>query len=698
MRLKISILRDGRPNMCLPAPDLRLRVDERRVDGRVVLAYSLEDSSRSCDKNLEYFESQPFRRDPIDHFKALFRSVEQLSDPGNILERQKRLESFGVELFQTLLPPGLQRRLWSLPRSACTLLILSDEAWIPWELMKLRDPDSDAAAGPFFAEAFALTRWPSGDSQQDPAPLLQLQQLAFVLPKGSGPETAESDLVDALSSGDRETVEMPARYLDVLEALGQGRYDGWHFAGHGLSMGEHPNQWGLRLDQGKLTATDLAGEARRLGRSRPLIFLNSCNSARAGHGLMGIGGLADAFLGAGAGALIGTYWSIPDDRAKAFADAFYERFLKAELPMGEAIRQARERIRSQFPGDPTWLAYTVFSHPLSSHRPVRPAVLESTPKSPESLRGPKPVPMPQEPDFDQHQPIWRKSIAVAVIGALATIIAALINSPWMNDDPPSVSEPRQMSVRVAERDGAPVSGAKVVLYADGGPSQGTTDSNGAAELSIVKAGEEPARLVIQAEGFQIAERLVHPSRDRFVDVRLERPDPEKAAVLFRIIDGSHGTPIRNAEVQLFLGADPLLQTTDDKGLVKFPVDFQDGEADVQLSIQAPSHEIEYQRVTLRPNTVQDVLLNRRRTTDPPLLTESPQTHDVVLVLPSTMEGAEIQVDGHPAVVLKDLGLFVTIQVNAKSSNHHFELRKGERSCSQEIRIGPKTLRLQPCDS
>ena len=59
------------------------------------------------------------------------------------------------------------------------------------------------------------------------------------------------------------------------------------------------------------------------------------------------------------------YWSVYDQPAHDFAQAFYGRLL-AGLPIGRAVQEARTAIRPL--GDPTWLAYTVFADPLATVR------------------------------------------------------------------------------------------------------------------------------------------------------------------------------------------------------------------------------------------------------------------------------------------------------------------------------------------
>jgi CHAT domain-containing protein len=146
-----------------------------------------------------------------------------------------------------------------------------------------------------------------------------------------------------------------------------GVYDGWHFSGHGrYREGDDPNLSALELeDYKRLTPGNLSGPTRNLGLAHPLVFLNACNAGRRAMSLTDVGGWADKFLWAGAGAFIGAHWSIDDRVACAFAQALYDRLLTQSLPVGEAVRQSRLDMHAAYPGDPTWLAYTVFADPLA---------------------------------------------------------------------------------------------------------------------------------------------------------------------------------------------------------------------------------------------------------------------------------------------------------------------------------------------
>jgi CHAT domain-containing protein len=111
-----------------------------------------------------------------------------------------------------------------------------------------------------------------------------------------------------------------------------------------------------------LTPVNLSGRQKNLGRAHPIVFLNACQTAAGGLALTDIGGWAKGFLSAGAAGFVGTYWSVYDDAAFSFAQSFYGGLLSG-LEIGEAGRQARLATKGR--GGPTWLAYTIFAHPLA---------------------------------------------------------------------------------------------------------------------------------------------------------------------------------------------------------------------------------------------------------------------------------------------------------------------------------------------
>lgn len=294
----------------------------------------------------------------------LGRRVDDLSDLALAGERgqesaRHQLADMAVALFQNL-PQGVRDLLWSQAGRIETLQILSDEPYIPWELMKLQDDDGQE--GPFLCEAFRVTRWLRKFPQT--ALTFPLQSIAVVLTTDSNLPSSRAEKEDLVALvGAERLAEIEPTLPEVKQALLKGDHDGWHFTGHGSARSQDPNRAAIHLQGSEfLMPENLVTAKANLGRLRPLLFLNGCDTGRGGFSLTGLGGWAQQSLAAGAGAFIGTLWPVRDQKARAFAQAFYQQCLGGD-PIAEAVRQARLRVREQFPGDPAWLAYTVYCHP-----------------------------------------------------------------------------------------------------------------------------------------------------------------------------------------------------------------------------------------------------------------------------------------------------------------------------------------------
>jgi CHAT domain-containing protein len=168
----------------------------------------------------------------------------------------------------------------------------------------------------------------------------------------------------SLDDASRKVTQLSATFASVHEALASGRYDGWHFTGHGAARTGSSDRAGIFLQgEDPFTPLDLSGAAANVGLATPLVFLNACQVGRGGMSLTGIGGWARRFLDAGAGAFIGTYWSVYDTPAFDFAKEFYRALLNGR-GIGQAAMEARLAIRDR--GDPTWLSYTIFADPTAT--------------------------------------------------------------------------------------------------------------------------------------------------------------------------------------------------------------------------------------------------------------------------------------------------------------------------------------------
>jgi hypothetical protein len=347
-----------------------LEIHESERAGATVFTYLIRSASLEL---LDTFESPPLH-DRAGFVAELFRQVEQgwvdhSSRPKVFLQR---LQDIGSSLFEQLFPEELQRVLWTNRNRLRQMILVSDEPYIPWELVHLKPPQGPRQSKPFFLGQLGLVRWqPVGW----PRSTLQARsgRVFALCPTYLDPALAGTD-----TTAEREFLaeKLSAAFLkgerDLRSLLRRGDFDLLHFAGHGLAEGSDIASakivlGGRRTRRGQvdpqyLTSTAVAENAKLRSASGegPLVVLNACQLGRGGRQLSTLGGFADAFLAAGAAAFVSSVWSIGDRPATEFVTAFYTELLAGKT-IGEAALTARERAREA--GDATWLAYVVYARP-----------------------------------------------------------------------------------------------------------------------------------------------------------------------------------------------------------------------------------------------------------------------------------------------------------------------------------------------
>ncbi len=365
-----------------PQPDLTLIIDENENQRRHTISFRLYAPDSKLKLNCKEYNSPPLETNLQHFFKDFFEDVDNPHDIA-AAQTRRRMACKGAYLFETLFPKDLQDLLWSLQDHGRSLQILSKEPWIPWELCKLQKREaSEIEEGPFFCEAFVMTRWMPGVQR---VPRLAINNLALVVvddgvesstaqakrgfftASENNPELSaagdERDYLLSLANERRNVDPIQPRFLKVIEGLARGRHDAWHFTGHGFFCDSNPDRSIIQLDnKEQLRAEDVSGRVKNLGKSSPLVFFNTRHAGRSDFSLTGVGGWANQFLSAGAGAFVGAYWSITDEIAYEFARVFYDRLLEG-TPFGEAVREARLAIKKF--GGSTWLAYTAFGDPTA---------------------------------------------------------------------------------------------------------------------------------------------------------------------------------------------------------------------------------------------------------------------------------------------------------------------------------------------
>ncbi len=303
---------------------------------------------------------------PSRYVDNLFRELEDLYQREQYDDIPDTLEAIGADLYERLFPQEL-KTLWKnrIRDQVKSIQIVSDEPWIPWELIKpaYENPDGDFIEDGFLCEDYLMGRWLSGAASLPPPPAnFHLDKGTFIIPPDSGLYQAqrEADLLAELGYAVEATEPTLSGVRSMLQ---KGDYRLIHFACHAEFDNEEHEQAVIKLqDGGKLKSRDISGKNRSFGKHHPLIFVNACQSARSDFKLAGLGGWADKFISAKTSAFVGSAWSVGDDGAYRFAEVFYQA-LKDGEPLGEAMRQARAATK-QLP-ETTWLAYVLYGDPLA---------------------------------------------------------------------------------------------------------------------------------------------------------------------------------------------------------------------------------------------------------------------------------------------------------------------------------------------
>jgi CHAT domain-containing protein len=259
-----------------------------------------------------------------------------------------------------------------------SVLLLSSEARIPWELAVIEPALTDAPS-PFLCAQVNIGRWVIGVRNRPPVPPMSAKPVAsraVVVGDYSGLSTwnvlpqAATETAALVGQGAQQ---LPAEYQTVRDAVhGDPPVDVLHFATHGRFL-EGQREEGLVLvdRSGKRPAevyfTPDDVEAGDLMQSGPLVFLNSCQVGAAETVLGDYAGMAAAFLRIGATAVIAPLWEVDDTLAAVAATDFY-----AAVPtttVGAAISALRGKFTAAAAANDetahygSFLAYQYFGHP-----------------------------------------------------------------------------------------------------------------------------------------------------------------------------------------------------------------------------------------------------------------------------------------------------------------------------------------------
>lgn len=334
------------------------------VDGAVSLQVRYDRAANSY--RFQFFdidnprEDAQLSHDPRPLVESLVNRLNQLAEGEfgySADETRDYLMDEGTRLWQDLLPRQLREQFWERQHRITQLTIISDQDAVPWELLYPRDPGHDAG---FLVEQFPVTR----DVFDRPrlTRSLRLQPARFVRAQDDlGSADAEIAAVRELLGMDESAQAVVSEFTPLRQLVNSGGFGLLHFACHNSFSALDGSSIDLNNRRFAVTNMQNARIDHTLRPSAPLVFFNGCRTAGLAATYTKLDGWAEAFMQAGAGAFVGSLWSVTDGAAKEFAQEFY-RQLRCGKILADAVTAARKAVAQQ-PCDPTWLAYTVYGDP-----------------------------------------------------------------------------------------------------------------------------------------------------------------------------------------------------------------------------------------------------------------------------------------------------------------------------------------------
>jgi len=245
-----------------------------------------------------------------------------------------------------------------------TLLLVSEEPYIPWELAVMKPPLVDEHTPPFLGAQVAVGRWVLGPRVLLPPPAEVRVDRAAVIWGVYDPRYWQP-LVDAEAEAaaiekDYGAVPVSATTTDVLACFkAEPGANLLHFAVHGVYDPVGVQDGLIMTDGQALDPMEVKGSELP---AAPFVFLNACQVGSGSRILGDYAGMAAAFLYAGASGVVAPLWSVKDPVAKQIALDFYAKITAGVRP-AEVFRTERAAFTEKGGKSPTYLAYQFFGHP-----------------------------------------------------------------------------------------------------------------------------------------------------------------------------------------------------------------------------------------------------------------------------------------------------------------------------------------------
>ena len=260
---------------------------------------------------------------------------------------------FGAGLARLLLPASVRDGLETMRRRPLVVVHDAEGSRIPWEALRIGDVHPALEGGltrRYASDTLTVARWREQHVNGRKLQVLMVVDPTLDLP-GAADEGAALGRMLRAGGADVDLLGGASATREaLLRAIGSGRHDVLHYAGHGFFDPADPGRSGLVCaGQEILRGSDL----EQLGQLPTLVFFNACEAARVRRprpparsrlfAFRRSTSVAEAFLAGGVANFLGTHWPVGDQSALAFSTCFYRELLDG-APLGDCVLAARQRV------------------------------------------------------------------------------------------------------------------------------------------------------------------------------------------------------------------------------------------------------------------------------------------------------------------------------------------------------------------
>ncbi len=306
------------------------------------------------------------RLDIEDLRKEIIKQVNKIRD--NIFEALQNTEQMHNDLISVgdlireLVGCDCSESVHELLNAHPSLLFLTDDPYIPWELLSYESQPLclTNSMGRIITGAELRAEYEKSEKTE-------IQILFIADPIGDLPsarveiQNILKEIKPAIDSGYIEPIVLEgnnATTSKIIEIMKQQEIEIIHYAGHAFFNDARPEESGLILADKVLTAEILSKSLKYVPE---IIFVNACESAQTASNYDKVSGIAQGFIEAGIKIFIGSLWPIDDKDASNFSYSFYHNLLQ-EKTIGECILDSKKELYAQ-KSTYGWASFILYGNP-----------------------------------------------------------------------------------------------------------------------------------------------------------------------------------------------------------------------------------------------------------------------------------------------------------------------------------------------